>query len=230
MTPEEPLPWAQTVVPPGSHGTGGTAIGLQAFKASLVPHKGVDSLEYMWTSTSTEPAKGGCCLAKLTALTHVLPSSPKPGQQGSLEFVTEIAVEPAERSTRKAMYATELLQQIPGGSTTCASSPVKAELSASGQWEDAKNPDVQRQLISWVWELNCSAVFRWLQTLVKKVISLLLSHNSGNGAKELLHANTWSHRSFWGAREEEKQQEEEEEEEEDSAHSYLQGLSLYDSQ
>lgn len=33
-----------------------------------------------------------------------------------------------------------------------------------------------------------------LQTLVKKVVSLLLSCNSGNGAKELLHTNTWSYR------------------------------------
>lgn len=53
-----------------------------------------------------------------------------------------------------------------------------------------------QQLLSCVWvrEGNCSAVFRWLQTLVKKVVSLLLSCNDGNGAKEFLHANTWNHR------------------------------------
>lgn len=37
------------------------------------------------------------------------------GQPGSLEFVTEIADEPVERSN--AMYGTELLQHIPGGNT-----------------------------------------------------------------------------------------------------------------
>lgn len=45
--------------------------------------------------------------------------------------------------------------------------------------------------LSWVWvrELKCSAVCRWLQTLLKKMGFLLLSCNSGNGAKELLHPN-----------------------------------------
>lgn len=45
--------------------------------------------------------------------------------------------------------------------------------------------------LPWVWvrELKCSAVCKWLQTLLKKMVFLLLSCNSGNGAKELLHPN-----------------------------------------
>jgi len=53
-----------------------------------------------------------------------------------------------------------------------------------------------QQPLSWVWvrKLSCSAVFRWLQTSVTKVVSLLLSCNDGKGTKELLHTNTCSHR------------------------------------
>lgn len=45
------------------------------------------------------------------------------GDPGSLEFVTEIDVEPAERSRRKAMNISELLQQIPGGNTSVPAPP-----------------------------------------------------------------------------------------------------------
>lgn len=55
------------------------AVGLQAPEVHFVPHEGLGGAKHMQTSISTESAKRGGCLTELTALTHMLLSSPKPG-------------------------------------------------------------------------------------------------------------------------------------------------------